>query len=329
MILLRNNFHFLENFVIYKNEWSVLTTKSKKQRIMKKITAFGEILFDIYPDSKNLGGAPLNFIYHINKLVGSGKIISRVGSDILGREAIDFLKSNGVSADTIQTDSNQLTGTATVVINKNGVPSFTIEENRAFDFISVDEEAINIVEDETECLYFGTLAQRSKVSRNTLLTLLNRDIRYFYDVNIRQKFYSQKILAESLDAANAVKLNLDELKLLNKIFLQKDFDLLTSSKILMQKFNIDLLAVTKGEDGSVLLDGKKTDEHKTKVQNVIDTVGAGDAFASIFCIGYLNNWELKKINRLANEFAAEICQINGALPKDDKIYEKYGKEIMK
>ncbi|MDZ7625846.1 MAG: carbohydrate kinase family protein [Ignavibacteriaceae bacterium] len=95
----------------------------------------------------------------------------------------------------------------------------------------------------------------------------------------------------------------------------------------MKKFGIDILAVTKGAAGSVLFKGEETDEYKTEVQNVIDTVGAGDAFASIFCIGYLNNWELKRINRLANEFASEICLINGALPKDDKIYERYKKEI--
>ncbi|MDZ7623468.1 MAG: PfkB family carbohydrate kinase [Ignavibacteriaceae bacterium] len=138
---------------------------------MKKIAAFGEILFDIYPDSKNLGGAPLNFIYHINKLTGNGRIISRVGNDLLGREAIKFLSSQGLSTETIQTDTKHLTGAAMVSLNENGVPSFTIEENRAFDFISVDDDVINLVENETECLYFGTLAQRNKVSRTALQSL--------------------------------------------------------------------------------------------------------------------------------------------------------------
>jgi fructokinase len=294
---------------------------------MNKIAAFGEILFDIYPNSKNLGGAPLNFVYHINKFTGSGRIISRVGNDLLGREALEFLESQGLSAGTIQADTKHLTGAAMVSLDENGVPAFTIEENRAFDFISVDDDVINLVEHETECLYFGTLAQRNKVSRTALQSLFNKGIKYFYDVNIRQNFYTEEILFQSLNNANAVKLNLDELKLLEKIFLEDEFDVQSSSKQLMKKFDIEMLAVTKGDEGSVLFRGEETDEHKTEVKNVIDTVGAGDAFASILCLGYLNKWELKKINRLANEFAAEICKINGALPKDDKIYIRFRQEI--
>jgi fructokinase len=106
---------------------------------VKKIAAYGEILFDIYSNSKNLGGAPLNFIYHINKLTGNGRIISRVGNDLLGREAIKFLSSQGLSTETIQIDSKHLTGAAMVSLNENGVPSFRIEENRAYDFINIDD----------------------------------------------------------------------------------------------------------------------------------------------------------------------------------------------
>jgi fructokinase len=295
--------------------------------IMKKIAAFGEILFDIYPDSKNLGGAPLNFVYHINKMTANGRIISRVGNDLLGREAVEFLNSQGLATNSIQIDTKNLTGAAMVSLDEKGVPSFTIEESRAFDFISIDDAVIKLVENETECLYFGTLAQRNKVSRTTLQSLLNKRIKYFYDVNIRQNFYTKEIIFQSLKNANAVKLNLDELKLLNEIFLNEDFELYSSSKLLMKKFSIDLLAVTKGGDGSVLFRGEETNEHKSEVRDVIDTVGAGDAFASIFCVGYLNNWDLKRINKLANEFAAEICLINGALPKDDKVYERYKNEI--
>ena len=306
---------------------STITYKTRKTAKNEQYCSFGEILFDIYPNSKNLGGAPLNFIYHINNLTGSGRIISRVGNDLLGREALEFLESQGLSAGTIQTDTKHLTGAAMVSLDENGVPAFTIEENRAFDFISIDDDVINLVENETECLYFGTLAQRNKISRTALQSLFNKEIKYFFDVNIRQNFYTEEILFQSLKNANAVKLNLDELKLLHKIFLENDFDLHLSSKLLMKKFSIEMLAVTKGDEGSVLFRGEETDEHKTEVQNVIDTVGAGDAFASIFCIGFLNNWDMKRINKLANKFAAEICLINGALPKNDKIYERYRREI--
>jgi fructokinase len=296
---------------------------------MNKIIAFGEILFDIYANSKSLGGAPLNFIYHINKLTGCGKIISRVGKDFLGKDAIDFLNSKGLLIDKIQTDDECQTGTAIISLNEKGEPTFNIEENRAYDFININEDkGIQIIKN-TDCLYFGTLAQRNDVSRKSLQSLLNKPTKYFCDVNIRQKFYTREILSDSLNAATAVKLNLNELKLLNDLFLEEPFDVQVASKKLMNNFKIELLAVTKGTDGSALFRNDEVDEYKPASSNVVDTVGAGDAFASILCLGYLNQWELRKINELANEFAGQICLINGALPKDDNIYDRFRQEIQK
>ena len=113
---------------------------------MNKITAFGEILFDIYANSKSLGGAPLNFIYHINKLTGSGRIISRVGKDFLGKDAIDFLNSKGLLTDSVQIDAEHQTGTAIISLNEKGEPTFNIEENRAYDFININDGIRNLVE---------------------------------------------------------------------------------------------------------------------------------------------------------------------------------------
>jgi len=290
---------------------------------MKKIAAFGEILFDVYANSKNLGGAPLNFIYHVNKLTGSGKIISRVGKDGLGDEALSFLTSKGVLTNAIQIDDVHETGIAKVTLDEKGVPNFIIEENRAYDFIKIDEEkAVDILKD-IDCLYFGTLAQRNDVSRNSLHTLFNKPIKYFCDINIRQNYYTKGILSESLEQSDVVKLNLDELKIANKLFLSDQFEVNATSKKLMNKFKIELLAVTKGTEGSSLFRGEETDNNKPEQGSVVDTVGAGDAFASILCLGYLNNWELGKINKLANEFAGQICMINGALPKEDAIYTRF------
>jgi fructokinase len=130
-----------------------------------------------------------------------------------------------------------------------------------------------------------------------------------------------------LNAATAVKLNLNELKLLNDLFLEEPLDVQVASKKLMNNFKIELLAVTKGTDGSALFRNDEVDEYKPTNNDVVDTVGAGDAFASILCLGYLNQWELRKINELANEFAGQICLINGALPKDDKIYNRVRQEL--
>jgi fructokinase len=290
---------------------------------MKKIAAFGEILFDVYANSKNLGGAPLNFIYHVNKLTGSGKIISRVGKDGLGDEALSFLTSKGVLTNAIQIDDVHETGIAKVTLDEKGVPNFIIEENRAYDFIKIDEEkAVDILKD-IDCLYFGTLAQRNDVSRNSLHTLFNKPIKYFCDINIRQNYYTKGILSESLKQSDVVKLNLDELKIANKLFLSDQFEVNATSKKLMNKFKIEMLVVTKGTEGSSLFRGEETDNNKPEQGSVVDTVGAGDAFASILCLGYLNNWELGKINKLANEFAGQICMINGALPKEDAIYTRF------
>lgn len=294
---------------------------------MKKIAAFGEILFDVYANSKNLGGAPLNFIYHINKLIGSGKIISRVGKDELGNEALNFLRSKGLLTNAIHIDSEHETGVANITLDEKGVPTFIIEQNRAYDFINIDEDkTVDILKD-VGCLYFGTLAQRNDISRNSLQTLFNKPIKYFCDVNIRQNFYTQEILSSSLTAADVVKLNLDELKLMDNLFLGGEFDVHNGSKKLMEKFGIEMLAVTKGTDGSSLFKGDDTDSNKPEQGSVVDTVGAGDAFASILCLGYLNNWELGKINKLANEFAGQICMINGALPKDDTFYTRFKQEL--
>jgi len=294
---------------------------------MKKIAAFGEILFDVYASSKNLGGAPLNFIYHINKLTGSGKIISRVGNDELGKEALNFLASKGVLTNAIQIDDKYETGVAKISLDEKGVPKFMIEQNRAYDFISIDEnKSIEILKD-INCLYFGTLAQRNEVSRKSLHTLFSKPLKYFCDINIRQKFYTKEILSDCLNAADVVKLNLEELKLMDELFMGGEFDVHAGSKKLMEKFRIEMLAVTKGTDGSSLFRGDETNSIKPEQSSVVDTVGAGDAFASILCLGYLNNWELGKINKLANEFAGKICMIEGAVPKDDKIYDRYRREF--
>jgi len=294
---------------------------------MHKIAAFGEILFDIYANSKNLGGAPLNFIYHINKLTGSGKIISRVGKDELGEEATNFLTSRGLLTDTIQIDNEHETGAAKITLDEKGIPTFIIEQNRAYDFININEDAaVNILK-EISCLYFGTLAQRNEVSQKSLKSLFNKPIKYFCDINIRQNFYTKEILSESLKQSDAVKINLDELKLMNKLFLNEKYEINTISKNLMSKFQIEMLAVTKGTEGSSIFRGHEIDSYKPQQSSVVDTVGAGDAFASILCLGYLYNWELKKINELANEFAGQICLINGALPKEDNIYNRFRQEL--
>lgn len=289
---------------------------------MEKITAIGEILYDVYPETKNLGGAPLNFLYHVYKLTEIGNIISRIGNDVLGRNALAFLQSSGMKTEYIQIDHLHPTGVTTVTLDEKRVPSFRIDEGRAYDFIEETSEIKKLVEEETDCLYFGTLAQRNKTTRNTIQNLLGKKVKYFCDLNLRQNFYTEEIITRAIKSANVLKINIDELKLINQIILKKEYSFESSTRELINNFNIEMLAVTKGANGSTLFYKGEVDDCGNISGKVVDTLGAGDSFASILCIGYLRGWKLSKINRLANEFASEICKIEGALPQTDEVYSR-------
>jgi fructokinase len=294
---------------------------------MPSVTAIGEILFDVYPNSKALGGAPINFLYHVFKLTGQGTIVSRVGHDVLGENVRRFLTGNGIATNYIQYDHKHPTGITNVTLDEQKVPSFNIDLDRAYDFIEISTELQSLIDNETDCLYYGSLAQRNDVSRNTVQSLFGKDIKYFCDLNIRQNFYSEDIITRSVKAADVLKVNIDELKLLNDLLIGNKFDIMQTSFELMKKFNIDLIAVTKGAAGSTLIRDGKTDHHQLEVKEVTDTLGAGDAFASILCVGYLKGWPLSLINKIANEFAGEICKLKGALPEDDSLYDNLKKKM--
>jgi len=294
---------------------------------MPAVTAVGEILFDVYPTSKALGGAPINFLFHIFKLTGQGTIVSRVGYDVLGEKVRRFLTGNGIPISFIQDDHKHPTGITNVTLDKQKIPTFNIDTDRAYDFIENTSELQMLIDNKTDCLYFGSLAQRGDVSRSTIQSLFDKNIKYFCDLNIRQNFYSKEIITLSIKSADVLKVNIDELELLNNLLIGNEFDMMQASFDLMSKYNIDLMAITKGAAGSTLIRDKKADHYKLEAKEVVDTLGAGDAFASILCTGYLQGWELGLINKAANEFAGEICKIKGALPEDESLYKNFKKKI--
>lgn len=291
------------------------------------ITSIGEILFDIYPNHKRLGGAPLNFIYHIKKLTDNGNIISRVGKDVLGNKAINDLKHSGLSFDFIQHDNLHPTGMALVSVDEKGNPKFKIEPECAYDFIELNDENENLISADTDCLYFGTLAQRSEISRKTIQTFLKSGLKYFSDLNLRQNFYNEEILNASLSAADFVKVNYEEMHVLNDLLLQSEYSTERVAFELMDKYDIKMIAVTRGKDGSSIFENGKRYDHSNIDLKVVDTTGAGDAFAAVLCVGYLHGLEIPYINKLANDFAIEICQFEGALPKYDRIYESFREQM--
>jgi fructokinase len=301
-----------------------------------KITSIGEILFDVYPDEKNIGGAPFNFIYHIIKIAGRGNFISRIGNDELGKEILQLMSKNNIESGFIQIDDEHPTGTAIANLDAEKIPHWKIEEERAYDFINQTKDLKKIIKTETSCLYFGTLAQRNGTTRKTIQSLFNEKIKFFCDLNIRQKFYSKEIIEKSLYAANVLKLNIDELKIVNDLLMKATFHLEDGNnyfemeklaKQMIDTFGIELLCITLGEDGAILINANETNHFKIKVDEIVDTVGAGDAYAAVLCLGYLRGWSLETINLLATSFAADVVKIKGALPDDEMFYDKIKRDI--
>lgn len=293
---------------------------------MENITAIGEILFDIYPDLEKIGGAPFNFIYHIHKLTGKGNIVSRLGDDDLGSEALSFMKTNRINTFYVQTDPVHKTGIAEANLDKNKVPHWNIPDGRAFDFIENTTEIKDLLE-RTNILYYGTLIQRGEISREVVQSCFDKNIVYFCDLNIRQNFFSRKSIERSLKTANILKINEDELKLVHKMFLEGDYNRKKCAEDLRLKFNIELLAVTLGEEGAYLFKDNEVNFYTINIKNVVDTTGAGDAYAAMLLLGYLKKWELYHINKSASELAGEIIQVTSALPKDDTIYQSFISEL--
>jgi len=167
------------------------------------------------------------------------------------------------------------------------------------------------------------------MSQKTIQSLLGKNIKYFCDINLRANYYSKEILDDCFKKANVIKLNEDELKIVSELFLTRSFELHSSAEELRRKFEIDLLSITLGEGGALLMDKFGINENKYSAKKVVDTVGAGDAYSAILCLGYLNKMPIDRINFLANKFAASICGIKGAIPLSDEIYDNFKEEIKK
>ncbi|KAF0151002.1 MAG: fructokinase [Ignavibacteria bacterium] len=288
----------------------------------KSISAFGEILWDIYPDKKRLGGAPFNFIYHIWKIVGKANFISSVGRDSYGEEILAKLNSMDFDTSRIIVDEEHPTGTVLVELDKNKVPRFTPTCNCCYDFLKLSDKLTSKLFSETDILYFGTFSSRSEITRNTLVSLFNQPkLKYFCDLNLRHSFYSKELVEQALFTSNVVKMNDEELDKLREMFHlpQTDED---ACKVLLNNFRIELIGLTLGENGAYLFSHDESNYYKPMRAEIIDTLGAGDAFAAILCLGYLTEMPLSKTNQYANEFALEVCKVNGALP-DESAYSKY------
>ncbi len=298
-----------------------------------RILCVGEILFDVYPQYKRLGGAPFNFAYHLHQFGEQVAFLSRIGGDSDGREIQEFLIEQSFPVRLLQIDSAHPTGTVEVTLDKKGIPNFIINENVAYDFISLNDDINEYLVQGVDLIYFGTLAQRNAVSRRSIQEILQsapQKTLNFYDMNLRQSFYDREILQHSLKHSDIVKLNEDEFLLVNKMFGFSGTED-RSAADLMQKFDIEYLCITKGASGSTLfMDDKKVNWKNTDNEDldIIDTVGAGDSFAAAFANGILKNWDGEKIIERASNFAAAVCTISGAIPESRGFYQQYAAELI-
>jgi fructokinase len=279
------------------------------------IVGIGEVLWDLLPEGRQLGGAPANFAYHAQSLGANATVITRVGKDADGAAIQSRFSEIGLSLAGLQQDEIAPTGTVSVALGKNGVPSYTIQKNVAWDYISATRSALECV-GTADVVCFGSLAQRHSTSRHSIQTLVssapNGAWRVF-DVNLRQNFYTKQLIECSLGLANVLKLNDQELPVLTTMFALSG-DTREQIRELSVRFDLRVVALTCGPNGSLLYcDGHFAEGNPSPIQ-VKDTVGAGDAFTAALCMGLLTNLGLDHISTIANRIAAHVCGCTGAMP---------------
>jgi len=280
------------------------------------VVGIGELLWDIFPTEKKAGGAPINFVYHSSALGAEGYAISSVGNDDLGTEILKELDDNNIQH-CIEVTSHP-TGNVMVTLN-NGIPSYTITEGVAWDYIPVIQQAIDIVK-QADAICFGTLAQRSLVSRDSIASLLSyapKDALLFFDINIRQHYYSKELIEEMLSKANVFKINDEELEIVRTMFgLEGSTD--EVCQWFIKVYSLRYVILTAGESFSTIYSEAETLSISTPKVEVADTVGAGDSFSGAFIYSILTGKSLREAHEAAVEIAAFVCTQRGAWPPYSK-----------
>jgi fructokinase len=276
----------------------------------------GEVLWDLLPSGKVLGGAPANFAYMTSLLGDQGIVASRVGDDESGREACRVIQELGLSTAYVQFDHQHPTGTAGVFIDSAGQPTFTIKESVSWDFLEWTESWEQLSA-QADVVCFGSLAQRSPTSAATIERFLQNTPRKtlrIFDANLRESFYSAEVLRRSLRYADIVKLNEQELLHAASLLGFDKRDEETPAQRLLTEFSLRLVCVTRGAHGSLLVSAERTVEHKGFRVTVADAVGAGDAFAACLAHHYVRGKSLEEISESANRFASWVATQVGAMP---------------
>ncbi len=281
---------------------------------MGKVIGIGELLFDVFPTGKKLGGAPVNFAYHVQQLGLESLAVSAIGKDALGDEIVSLLEEKRINGYVPRVDAP--TGTVQVSLDADGVPTFTIMENVAWDLIPFSEE---LGKEASRCsaICFGSLAQRSAISHETisrLVKLAPKDALIIFDINLRQHFYSKDLIEESLRECNILKINEAEFELVMPLLGSKETDYRKGSEWLMKEYGINTVILTCGAEGSYIFADNFVSFEPTPKVKVADTVGAGDSFTAAFCASLLKGESMKDAHRKAVEVSAYVCTQTGAMP---------------
>lgn len=280
------------------------------------VVGMGEALWDVLPEGKKIGGAPANFAYHVSQFGLPSCVVSAVGDDDLGREIIENFTAKGLKQ--LIADVPYPTGTVQVEIDQSGVPQYEIKENVAWDNIPYTERLESLAE-RTTAVCFGSLAQRNVVSRNTINRFLdvvsrNEENLIVFDVNLRQGFYNKEILCNSMKRCNILKINDEELVTVSRMFGYPGIDLQDKCWILLGKYNLKMLILTCGINGSYVFTPGNVSFQPTPKVEVADTVGAGDSFIAAFISSVLKGKSVSEAHSLAVRTSAFVCSEKGAMP---------------
>lgn len=280
------------------------------------VVGMGEALWDVLPEGKKIGGAPANFAYHVSQFGLPSCVVSAVGSDPLGQEIIENFTSKGLNH--LIEEVPYPTGTVQVEIDQAGIPQYEIKENVAWDNIPYTAR-LEALAQRTRAVCFGSLAQRNVVSRQTInrfLDAMNHDDETLvvFDVNLRQGFYNNEILCESMQRCNILKINDEELVTVSRMFGYPGIDLQDKCWILLGKYNLKMLILTCGINGSYVFTPGSGSFLPTPQVEVADTVGAGDSFTAAFISSILRGRSVAEAHAAAVSTSAFVCTRNGAMP---------------
>ena len=279
------------------------------------VVGMGEALWDVLPEGKKIGGAPANFAYHVSQFGLNSRVVSAVGDDKLGMEILDNFREKKLNA--MVEIVPYPTGTVQVELDAEGVPCYDIKEGVAWDNIPYTP-ALEDLAKHTKAVCFGSLAQRSVVSRDTINRFIDampaEDTLKIFDINLRQGFYTKEILCNSFSKCNILKINDEELVTVSRMFGYPGIDLQDKCWILLAKYNLKMLILTCGVNGSYVFTPGNVSFVEPPRFEVADTVGAGDSFTAAFVSSILSGLSIGEAHKLAVETSAYVCTQNGAMP---------------